>query len=310
MKKLYQIKPILEERIWGGRGLIDKFHLETDLNNVAEIYFVIAIPGHLDCMVEGEQVPLSQFYWRHPELFGCHAKDLPVRMVAGHSIKPLSVQLHPEDAYALAHEGMRGKPESELILGENGKGELILGHYANTREEFAQLVESKQWDKLFRKIEIKSGDFIDIPACTLHGSLGEGMVVAFSTNGDVTYRLYDYDRLDDQGNPRELHVEHVIKNVTVPDQNIGTVTYKTIERNGCQVSYLYDKPGSYSCGRIKTITKGSFALKEFYFMTCIEGKGTLEGIDIQAGDTYLIPCDYGSIELAGTMDMVYISYKD
>lgn len=310
MKKPYKITPILEERIWGGKGLIEKFHLNTTLKNVAEIYFVIAIPNHLDCFVADENIPLSQFYWKHPELFDCAAKDLPIRMVAGHSVKPLSVQLHPEDAYALAHEGMRGKPESELILGENATGDLILGHYAQTKEEFIKLVKEKQWDQLFRKIPIKSGDFIHIPACTLHGSLGEGMVVAFSTNGDVTYRLYDYDRVDDQGKPREQHVAHVLNNVTIPDQEIGTVPYQTIEENGCEISHLMDQPGAYSCGRIKVKEQGIFYLKEFYFITCIEGEGLLHDFHIQAGETYFIPCAYAPIILKGHMDLVYISYKD
>ena len=102
-KKLYTIEPILEERIWGGQELIKMFNLKTNLKNVAEMYTVIAMPGHLDCHVTEANLPLSVFFEENKELFGCQKEYLPVRMVVGNQIKDLSVQVHPVHPGKLQH---------------------------------------------------------------------------------------------------------------------------------------------------------------------------------------------------------------
>lgn len=308
-RKIFQIDPILESRIWGGRSLIKMFDLKTDLPNVAEIYSVIAIPNHLDCNVREENIPLSQFYLENRELFGCNLDYLPVRMVIGNQVAPLSVQVHPSDEYGLKYSGMRGKPESEWLLGE-GEGYMILGHHAKSKKEFIDLTNKKEWDKLFRKVTVHGGDFIDIPQGTLHGSAGEGVCVAFSTNGDVTYRLYDYDRVDKDGNPRELHIEHVFNNVTIPDDKKEPLETTEIEKDGCHITEFLDRPGLYACGKIKIKNKGEFCLTEFYFILCVEGIGVIDGRKIKAGETFFIPCGYGKIMIEGNVLLAYISYRD
>lgn len=94
-------------------------------------------------------------------------------MVVGNQIKDLSVQVHPDDEYGMAHSHMRGKPESEWLLGD-GEGTMILGHHAKTKEEFIKLAENKEWDKLLRKIKVK-GEILFIflkEHCMLHKEKG------------------------------------------------------------------------------------------------------------------------------------------
>lgn len=309
-KQIYSIKPIFEERIWGGTGLTDYWDLDTDIIKVAEMYMVIAIPNHLDCMVTEADLPLSEFYETNKEeLFNCEEQFLPVRLVAGSSLKPLSVQVHPTEEYALKHENMYSKPESELILGDE-EGEMYLGHFAKTKEEFTELAMNKQWDKLLRKVKIKGGDFIHIPSGTLHGGGGgNGRLVAFSRNGDVTYRLYDYERVDADGKERPLHVQDVINNVIVPDDQKGPAQIVKRVDGDALCSDLLDEPGLYTCGRIELDGKYSYNRDEFYFIACIGGAGQIEGVGIKAGDTKFVPCGYGDVHLEGAMDLVYISYR-
>ena len=219
------------------------------------------------------------------------------------------MQVHPDDEYGMAHSHMRGKPESEWLLGD-GEGTMILGHHAKTKEEFIKLAENKEWDKLFRKIKVKGGDFIHIPQGTLHASQGEGCCVAFSTNGDVTYRLYDYDRKDSSGKLRELHVQNVYDVVEVPDENKNPIQVSSHFVNGLQVAEFFDEPGLYTCGNIKSDTSGFFERKEFYFLMCIEGEGKISDRKIKAGQTFFVPCNYGPVEISGVMTIAYISYKD
>lgn len=326
--KLYRIEPVLEQRIWGGRGLIEKFSLKTELENVAEYYFAVAIPGRLDCRVTEAGMPLSAFYLRRKELFGIAEEQMPVRLATGDAVAPLSIQVHPNDKYALEHEGMLGKPDGEFYLG-NGKGTMVLGHYAKTMEEFRQWTEEKNWEKLFRIVDIQGGDFIHMPEGTLHGSTiknwdfkevkpgtrlepdGAGQVVAFARNGDVTYRLYDYDRVDKEGNPRPMHINEVYDTVTVPDDQILPVPYVThTDDKGCSISRFYDEPKVYTAGRIQTVSEGSFCLDGFYFLSCVEGEGKIENKRICAGQTLFIPREYGPVSITGTLDLMYISYRN
>ena len=310
-KKIFRIKPIFEERMWGGTQLIEKYNLETDLTKIAEIYSVIAIPGHLDCVVEGTDEFLSDFYHNHPNVFKCDAIDLPVRVVLGSSKAPLSVQIHPDDDYGLTHSNMRGKHEGELLLSGHEGNYMILGHYAKTREEFIRLAEEERWDELLRKVEVKPYDYIHIPYNTLHGSVGEGTCVAFSTNGDVTYRLYDYDRIDPKtGQKRQLHKQDVYNNVICPCNNIGPVDYITKEENGCRLNCFFDEPGLYTAGRITVEKVGFFKRKEFMFITCLSGKGTIEGLTIKGAETLLIPADYGELCIKGKVELVYITSRN
>jgi mannose-6-phosphate isomerase len=309
--KMYKILPIYEQRLWGGRDLIERFHFQTELENIAEAYCVIAIPNHLDCEVEGTNEKLSSFYHTHHHLFGCDKEEMPVRLVLGSSNAALSVQLHPEDEYGLSHSGMRGKPEGALFYMGRGEGRMILGHHAKTKEEFIRLSQEAQWDKLLRYIYPKKDDFVHIPAGVLHAFQAKGIVVAFSTNGDVTYRLYDYDRIDPLTNQlRELHVREVFDNIVVPCDTIDVVHYDQKLINGCTLSYFHDEPGVYTSGRIQVSQEGTFSLDEFFFILCLEGEGSINGQPIIPGETYFVPCNSGEINLLGTLDLVYLSYKN
>ena len=155
--KIYKILPVFEERIWGTQELRERYGYETDLNNIAEVYNVVALPGHLDNEVEGTGMRLSEFYHKNRELFGCSPEDMPVMTCMAHSNSYLSIQLHPDDPYALAHTGMRGRPEGWVILDGPEDNEIVLGHNAATKEEFMEWSNQKEWDKLFRYVNMKPG---------------------------------------------------------------------------------------------------------------------------------------------------------
>ena len=215
-QKIYRIKPVFEERMWGGQHLIEKYHYQTELKNIAESYCCIAIPNHLDCDVIDTGDKLSDFYHQNRELFGSDTDDIPIRLTVESVLDNMSVQIHPEDEYALEHFHQYGKPGGILYL-EGTPTDLLLGHHAKTKEEFIQWNETRQFDKLFRFVDYVPGDFIHIPANTLHSFRIRGIMIAFARNSDVTLRLYDYDRMDPKtGKPRKMHVKEVYENVTIP----------------------------------------------------------------------------------------------
>lgn len=309
-QKIYRIKPVFEERMWGGQHLIEKYHYQTELKNIAESYCCIAIPNHLDCDVIDTGDKLSDFYHQNRELFGSDTDDIPIRLTGESVMDNMSVQIHPEDEYALEHFHQYGKPGGILYL-EGTPTDLLLGHHAKTKEEFIQWNETRQFDKLFRFVDYVPGDFIHIPANTLHSFRIRGIMIAFARNSDVTLRLYDYDRMDPKtGKPRKMHVKEVYENVTIPDDQILPTRGRIVEQGALTHTVYYDAPGEYTAGRVQVKEKASFALDEFYFLFCVNGGGTVNGQRFQMGDVLFVPQKFGPIDLAGDMDFVYCSYKN
>lgn len=309
-QKIYRIKPVFEERMWGGQHLIEKYHYQTELKNIAESYCCIAIPNHLDCDVIDTGDKLSDFYHQNRELFGSDTDDIPIRLTVESVMDNMSVQIHPEDEYALEHFHQYGKPGGILYL-EGTPTDLLLGHHAKTKEEFIQWNETRQFDKLFRFVDYVPGDFIHIPANTLHSFRIRGIMIAFARNSDVTLRLYDYDRMDPKtGKPRKMHVKEVYENVTIPDDQILPTRGRIVEQGALTHTVYYDAPGEYTAGRVQVKEKASFALDEFYFLFCVNGGGTVNGQRFQMGDVLFVPQKFGPIDLAGDMDYVYCSYKN
>ena len=309
-QKIYRIKPVFEERMWGGQHLIEKYHYQTKLKNIAESYCCIAIPNHLDCDVIDTGDKLSDFYHQNRELFGSDTDDIPIRLTVESVLDNMSVQIHPEDEYALEHFHQYGKPGGILYL-EGTPTDLLLGHHAKTKEEFIQWNETRQFDKLFRFVDYVPGDFIHIPANTLHSFRIRGIMIAFARNSDVTLRLYDYDRMDPKtGKPRKMHVKEVYENVTIPDDQILPTRGRIVEQGALTHTVYYDAPGEYTAGRVQVKEKASFALDEFYFLFCVNGGGTVNGQRFQMGDVLFVPQKFGPIDLAGDMDFVYCSNKN
>ena len=309
-QKIYRIKPVFEERMWGGQHLIEKYHYQTELKNIAESYCCIAIPNHLDCDVIDTGDKLSDFYHHNRELFGSDTDDIPIRLTVESVLDNMSVQIHPEDGYALEHFHQYGKPGGILYL-EGTPTDLLLGHHARTKEEFIQWNETRQFDKLFRFVDYVPGDFIHIPANTLHSFRIRGIMIAFARNSDVTLRLYDYDRMDPKtGKPRKMHVKEVYENVTIPDDQILPTRGRIVEQGALTHTVYYDAPGEYTAGRVQVKEKASFGLDEFYFLFCVNGGGTVNGQRFQMGDVLFVPQKFGPIDLAGDMDFVNCSYKN
>lgn len=100
-----------------------------------------------------------------------------------------------------------GKTECWYILDADEDAELIFGHHGQTKEEFINLIEEGKWDDLLRKVKIKKGDFFHVPTGTIHALKKGTLVLETQQSSDTTYRLYDYDRLGDDGMPHPLHLK-------------------------------------------------------------------------------------------------------
>lgn len=310
-KQLYKIEPFFEPRIWGGERLKERYGYTTDISPVGEVYNVVALPGQADCGVSGTGKTLSQLYVEKPEWFCCDTEQLPIRVNILDPLDSLSVQLHPDDEYALQHDNSRGKPEAWVILDTPPDGRIAFGHYARSREEFKQLSENHDFDALVRYIPAKKDWYLDIPAGTLHAIGKDVLTYNVSRNADLTYRLYDYHRVDpNTGHERELHIDKVIDNVVVPDDAKDFQWFDSSEANGCELTRYWNEPGLYTLLRLKTRSEGRYSQPRFAFITLVEGEGEINGLAVKKGETIFVPDNFGELTLRGEIDCFIASYEN
>lgn len=306
------LNPVFKEMIWGGNQLAEKFGYEIPSDKTGECWAVSAHPNG-DCTVrEGEYAgrKLSELFKEEPELFGNLPLDrFPLLIKIIDAKADLSIQVHPDDAYAKVHEnGSLGKTECWYILDCPEDATLVVGHNAGSREELKEMIDQKRWSELIREVLVKKGDFIQINPGTVHAIKGGLMILETQQNSDITYRVYDYDRLSN-GKPRELHVQQSIDVITVPAPSAED-----------SVSHAADLPANtmnelIACDYYKvyklTVTEPvSFEQEHpFLIMSVIEGEGLVNGQMIRKGDHFILPSGFGKVELQGDMTLIASSVK-
>lgn len=306
------LNPVFKEMIWGGNQLAEKFGYEIPSDKTGECWAVSAHPNG-DCTVrEGEYAgrKLSELFKEEPELFGnLHLDRFPLLIKIIDAKADLSIQVHPDDAYAKVHEnGSLGKTECWYILDCPEDATLVVGHNAGSREELKEMIDQKRWSELIREVPVKKGDFIQINPGTVHAIKGGLMILETQQNSDITYRVYDYDRLSN-GKPRELHVQQSIDVITVPAPSAED-----------SVSHAADLPANtmnelIACDYYKvyklTVTEPvSFEQEHpFLIMSVIEGEGLVNGQMIRKGDHFILPSGFGKVELQGDMTLIASSVK-
>ncbi len=310
-QRIVKIQPYFEERMWGGKRLIERYDYHTDVYPVGEVYNVVALENHADCCVEEMDTTLSKLYKTHPEWFCCDTDELPIRVNILDPEAPLSIQLHPDDPFAKAYNGGRGKPEAWVVLDAPDDGTIAFGHTATSKKELLDLIDAKAWKQLISYIPVVVDDYLDIPCGTLHAIGTDVLTYNISRNADCTLRLYDYERIDPHTKKqRDLQVDAFIKNLNIPDTSVGFVHHEAIKQDGLLLTHYFEQPGLYTLKRIVVNGNGHFVYDRFGFYTCVEGAGTINDVPIKKGETVLVPESCHDLQFDGTMDLFLASYRN
>lgn len=307
MKKILHLEPVLHEKIWGGTELRDQFGYAIPSDHTGECW---AISGHPngDCRVTNPEFggqTLGQLFRTRRELFGNIPGDVfPLLVKIIDARQDLSIQVHPDDAYAKVHEnGSLGKTECWYVLDSKPGTTVIIGHNAGTREEMRQMVAEGKWNQLLRQVPLRKGDFFQINPGCLHALKGGSLILETQQSSDVTYRFYDYDRLEN-GKKRELHIEKSLDVTTVPFVPDRTVP-ETETVGDAKITHLVTCP-FYSVYR--AVLHGAAGLTfraPFVNVSIIGGEGTLDAEPVKKGDHMVLTANYGPCRLEGNMELVY-----
>lgn len=308
-KNIIFLEPIFKEMIWGGNRLKSDFDYEIPSENTGECW---AISAHQngDCVVISEPYRgkvLSELWKENRELFGKLTGDkFPLLIKIIDAKQDLSIQVHPDDEYANAHEnGAYGKTECWYILDCDDNASIVIGHNARNKKELEDMIHDKRWSEFIREIPIHKGDFFQIDPGCLHAIKGGTLILETQQNSDITYRVYDYDRLQN-GKLRPLHIQQSIDVITAPFEE-KKITPVTVKKDGYSIErfveckyYTVEKLEINGCAVMEQT-------HNFMNISVIDGEGTVDGIAIKKGTHFIIPYGYGSAELTGKMTLI-ISY--
>lgn len=209
----------------------------------------------------------------------------------------LSIQVHPNDEYAEKYENSKGKTECWYVLDCKDDASLIIGHNAKDKIELKDMVQKGKWDALLREVKIKKGDFFQIEPGTIHAIKGGVKLLEIQQSSDITYRLYDYDRLEN-GKPRELHTKESIENIICPFEEKVCNNF-----GGELVSCMYYTVEKLTVAENKVL-KGK---NQIVIASCIKGEGYADGEKIEFGTSFIIPPFHETL-LQGDMEFI-ISYE-
>ena len=312
MKSILFLEPVFKQMIWGGRQLADQFGYEIPGGNTGECWAVSAHPNG-DCVVrEGayQGKTLSQLWKEEPGLFGNSDLDrFPLLVKIIDAKDDLSIQVHPDDAYARENEnGSLGKTECWYIQDCPEGASLVVRHNAGSRQELQEMIEQERWGELIREIPVKKGDFIQINPGTVHAIKGGLMILETQQNSDITYRVYDYGRLTD-GKPRQLHVKQSIDVITVPAPSAADSVKSALALPENTLNELISCD-YYTVWKLDVAGVMSFEQTHpFLIMSVIEGEGSVDGRRICKGDHFILPQSYGTAELRGEMTLIASSVR-
>lgn len=222
-----KIHPACKQYLWGGEKLIREYGISSPKTPLAEAW-VLSAHSDGDSRIsfsegelcsegkessEGES--FAEYLKCHPEAVGSYGKAFPffptlIKLIDAK--KALSIQVHPDDSFALSREGQYGKTEMWIVLEREEGAFLYFGFQKDyTEEEIRRAIEEDNFPSLLCKVMVEPGDVFFIPAGTVH-AIGAGILLAeVQQNSNLTYRVYDYGRKDAQGNTRELHVEKALE---------------------------------------------------------------------------------------------------
>lgn len=299
------LKPVFQEKIWGGTALREQFGYDIPSDHTGECW---AISGHKHGESTIKNGPyagqtLGVVYHQHPELFGGETlEQFPLLVKILDANDKLSVQVHPDDDYGKMHAGELGKTECWYIIDAKPDAKIVYGHHAKTKEELKAMIESGDWDDLLNEVEVHPGDFFYVPSGMVH-AIGEGiLILETQQSSDTTYRVYDYDRKDDKGHLRELHLKESLDVIQVPAKYPASEVVETIEKGNQLTTFV--KTPFFDVYRWKINGKLHMkATAPYTLVSVIDGAGFIE-VDgqlheLKAGDHFILTSDISSWTLSG-----------
>jgi mannose-6-phosphate isomerase len=315
--EILKLKPALKDYLWGGRRLVDEYNKESDLEKVAESWEMSNHKDGSSTIVNGKYK--DNTFRKYLEIEGKKVwgekankyDNFPVMIKFIDAKQDLSIQVHPDDEYALKYEGEYGKNEFWYVLDAIPGAFLYYGvNEEMTKEQFRERIQDGTICDYLKKVEVNKGDCFFIKTGTIH-AIGAGIVIAeIQQCSNSTYRVYDFGRVGADGKTRELHIDKAVDvtNLTPSGKN-GESDGHPINK-GEYISTLLTKNNYFTCTKYdvnKNVTLEADNTS-FNSIIVIDGNGKIysetEKYEIKKGDSFFIPAGYGTYSISGDVKVI------
>lgn len=323
--KPFLLKPIGKDYLWGGRRLNDDFSKDIPMQPLAETWECSTHHDGTSMVASGEfkGLSLAAVLRHNPGLLGKHYADLgelPILIKLIDAKKDLSIQVHPDDEYAFKHEnGQRGKTEMWYVLDASHDAQLVYGFsHGIEKSVLAKSLHDGTVEKYLQKIPVHRDDVFFIKPGTVH-AIGAGALIAeIQESSNLTYRLFDYNRVDKNGRKRELHIEKALAVVDThgsvqPKQPMRVLKYRRgfVSEMLCRCKYFQVERvlvNTERCREMATLTSNG---DSFQVLLCTNGCGIMtfgegEVLNIFKGDCIFLPANSIEVKLHGELQMLLV----
>lgn len=302
--------PIPRKTVWGGTTVKNYFNYPEMEDGVGQAWAFADQPGGLSnhCLTPPlSGLTLHDIWEMYPELFNSQYRQFPFIVSLVGPEDDLSVQLHPDSASAKRYGFETGKNEAWYFL-ETQNSSLIYGHNAESKSQLLHRLQQHDFTGLFKTIPAVAGRFIYLPAGMIHALGKNNVVYEIQQATDLTWRIYDYERTDNQGQQRELHLAQaldVLKNVS--DDSIDASIKQVISTTHTEDSFelnRYRTDSVFSVSRLRCHGQGTLAKNEYWLCTVTCGEGEMNGEEIALGDNFIVGIDCQHITFSGDFTLL------
>lgn len=334
----FLLRPVGKDYLWGGNRLNTDFAKGIDMSPLAETWECSTHPDGPSIVVSGEFAgkSLRDVLKEHPELLGSHPHtvgELPILIKFIDAAQDLSVQVHPDDDYAKEYEnGSLGKTEMWYVLDAAPDAKLVYGFHRDMDGEILRKsLETGTVEKYLRKVPIRKDDVFFIEAGKVHAICAGALIAEIQENSNLTYRLYDYNRLDKNGCKRELHIDKALavadlKSSHDPRQPMRLLRYRRgcASELLCRCKYFQVERMLLNTSMCQEPVPFQTGANSFQVLLCTEGKGTIREtagalcdcanvkresgaiLEFFKGDCIFIPANSAPLQLEGEAQLLNV----
>lgn len=313
---ILKLKPSCKDYLWGGRRLIEEYGKAYEGEILAETWELSCHPDGPSMIANGAHAgkTLPQFIAEQgKQALGTNCRrfrDFPILIKFIDAKDNLSIQVHPDNRYALKNEGQYGKTEMWYVMDAGKDAFLYYGFEKEiSKEEFEKRILEDNLLEALHAVPVKKGDVLFIESGTIH-AIGKDILIAeIQQNSNVTYRVYDYGRVGADGKKRELHVDKAVA-VTKRAPAVGNAgAYPHIA--DCDY-FTVDK--LELDGAVKKKLAGEVGPESFVSILILDGEGTVtnngESVSYQKGDSLFLPAGSGAYEIEGVCDALVTTIRE
>lgn len=305
-----KFKTIIKQTIWGGNKLASKSDDNTIKDSIGESWEISGVQDNVSVVSKGlladntleELIEIYMGDLVGDKVYEKFGVEFPLLIKYIDACDNLSIQVHPDDATAKERHNAYGKTETWYVVDADPGAQLIVGFNKETdKSEYLTRLHNNSLNSILNVEPVKKGDCFFIPAGTVHAICKGCFIAEIQETSDITYRIYDYDRRDKNGNSRELHTELATDVIDFSKQEEHAIHYPIHENHTEELVSCHYFTTNY-LKFDKEVEKDYFDLDSFVIYMCLDGKFNLvyeidKNVEVSKGETVLIPACMKNISL-------------